>query len=88
MLRNRPPGSVRKRGHAEVRQFAPFELRRPFDESLGEFVNSEPKPLFPKSSVVLCCPGHATSSFICTSIGLTFQESESDVKRDRHSATR
>ena len=58
MLRNRPPGSVRKRGHAEVRQFAPFELRRPFDQSLGGLVDSKPKPLFPKPPVVLCCRGH------------------------------
>ncbi len=52
MLRNRPPGSVRERGHAEIRQLAPFELRRPFDQSLGRFIDAKPKPLFPKPSVV------------------------------------
>jgi hypothetical protein len=60
MLRNRPPGSVRERGHAEICQLAPFELRRPFDQSLGRFIDAKPKPLFPKPSVYLCwrCHGH------------------------------
>ena len=74
MLRNRPPGSVNSA--VMQKSVAPFELRRPFDESLGGFVELRAKPLFPKSSVVLCCRGHATSSFICTSIGLTFKRAD------------
>jgi hypothetical protein len=58
MLRNRPPGCIRERGHAEIRQFAPFELRCPFNQSLGRFVDAKPKPFFPKPSVVLCCYRH------------------------------
>jgi hypothetical protein len=53
MLRNRPPSSFRKRGHAEIRQFAPFELGRSFDQSLGWFVDAKAEPFFPKTSVVL-----------------------------------
>jgi hypothetical protein len=54
VLRNRPPSSFRKRGHAEIRQFAPFELGRSFDQSLGWFVDAKAEPLFPESSVDLC----------------------------------
>ncbi len=54
MRRNRPPGGIRERGHAEIRQFAPFELRRPFDQRLSRFIDAKPKPFFPKPSVDLC----------------------------------
>jgi hypothetical protein len=64
MRRNRPPGSVHERGHAEIRQFAPFELRRPFNQRFGGFVDTKPKPFFPKPSVDLCwhCHGHLQPS--------------------------
>jgi hypothetical protein len=60
MSRNRPPSGIRERGHTEIRQFAPFELRCPFDQSLCWFVDAKPKPFFPKPSVDLCwdCHGH------------------------------
>jgi hypothetical protein len=74
MLRNRPPCSVRERGHAKIRQFAPFELRRPFDQRLSRFIDAKPKPFFPKPSVDLCWHAMVTSSNTCTSIGLTFQD--------------
>jgi hypothetical protein len=73
MRRNRPPSGIRQRAHAEIRQFAPFKLRRPFDQSLGWFVDAKPKPFFPKPSVDLCWHAMATSSNTCTSIGLTFK---------------
>jgi hypothetical protein len=59
MIRNRPPSSFRKRGHAEIRQFSPFELGRSFDQSLGWFVDAKAEPLFPESSVVLFWYRHA-----------------------------
>ncbi len=52
MLRDRPPGSVSQSGHAEIRQLAPFELRRPFDQSLGWFIDAKPKPFFPLPSSI------------------------------------
>jgi hypothetical protein len=58
VLRNRPPGGVRECRHAEIRHLAPFELRRPFDQSLGRLIYPKPKPRFPKPSVGLCCRGH------------------------------
>ena len=58
MFRDRPPGGVRKGSHTEIRQLAPFELRRPLDQSFGRLVDPKPKPLFSKPSVVLCCRGH------------------------------
>jgi len=60
MLRNRPPSGIRERGHAEIRQFAPFELRRPFNQSFGRFVDTKAEPFFPKPSADLCwhCHGH------------------------------
>ncbi len=73
MRRNRPPSSFRKRGHAEIRQFAPFELGRSFDQSLGWFVNAKAEPFFPKPPVVLCWHAMVAPSNTCTSIGLTFQ---------------
>ncbi len=57
MLGDRPPGSVRERGDAEIRQLAPFELRRPFNQRLGRFVDAKAEPFFPKPPVVLCCRG-------------------------------
>ena len=54
MLRNRLSGGIRERGHAEIRQLAPFELRRPFDQRLGRLINAKAKPFFPKPSVDLC----------------------------------
>jgi hypothetical protein len=64
MRRNRPPSGIRQRAHAEIRQFAPFELRRPFDQILGWFVDAKPKPFFPKPSVDLAwnCHGHLQPS--------------------------
>jgi hypothetical protein len=59
MRRNRPPGSVNERGHAEIRQLAPFELRRAFDQSLGRFIDAKAEPFFPKTSVVLFWYRHA-----------------------------
>lgn len=53
MRRNRPPNGIRERGHAEIRQFAPFELRRTFDQSLRRFIDVKAKPFFPKPSVHL-----------------------------------
>jgi hypothetical protein len=63
---NRPLSSFRKRGHAEIRQFAPFELGRSFDQGLGLFVEAKAEPLFPKSSVDLCwcCHDHLTLPFV------------------------
>jgi hypothetical protein len=58
MRRNRPPSGIRERGHTEIRQFAPFELRRPFDQRLGRFVHAKPKPFFPKPSVDLSWDCH------------------------------
>jgi hypothetical protein len=58
MLGDCPSGGVRQRGHAEIGQFAPFELRRSFDQSLGGFIDAKPKPFFPKPSVGFCCHGH------------------------------
>ncbi len=54
MLGDRPPGSVRERGDAEIRQLAPFELRRPFNQGLRRFVDAKAEPFFPKPSVDLC----------------------------------
>ena len=52
MFRDRPPGGVRKGSHTEIRQLAPFELRRPLDQIFCRLVDPTPKPLFSKPSVV------------------------------------
>ena len=53
MLSDRPPGGVGKRGHAKIRELAPFQLRRPLDQSLGWLIYPKPESLFPKLSVAL-----------------------------------
>jgi hypothetical protein len=58
MLSNCPAGSVREGGHAEIRQLAPLELRRPFDQRLGRFVDAKAEPFFPKPSVDLSWDCH------------------------------
>ncbi len=61
VLRDRPAGSVRQGGHAEISQLTPFQLGRPFDQSFGRLVDAKPEPLFPKSPVVFCCLAIGTS---------------------------
>jgi hypothetical protein len=58
MRRDRPPGGIGKRGHTEIRQFAPFELCRPFNQILGRFIDPKPKPFLPKPSVGFYWHGH------------------------------
>lgn len=62
MLRDRPPGGVCERRHAEIRQLASLKLRRPLNEGLGRLVDAKPESLFPKPPVVLCCRGHDISN--------------------------
>ena len=51
----------------------PFELRRPFNQSLSRFVDAKPEPFFSKSPVDFCQHALVTSHDLCTSIGRTFQ---------------
>jgi hypothetical protein len=58
VLRDRPAGSACQGGHAEIGQLAPLELRRPFDQRLGRFVDTKAEPFFPKPSVDLSWDYH------------------------------
>jgi hypothetical protein len=58
MLRDRPPGSVCERRHAEIRQLAPFKPRRALNEGFGGLIDAKPESLFSKTPVALCCRGH------------------------------
>jgi hypothetical protein len=74
MRGNRPPRRVRECGHAEIRQLAAFELRRPFDERLRGFIDPKAEPFFPDAPAELCCHQITTFGSACTSFGLTFQD--------------
>src|SRR5271167_3720981 len=58
MLRDRPPGGVSERRHAEIRQLASLKLRRPLNEGLSGLIDPKPESLFSKPSVEFCCRGH------------------------------
>jgi hypothetical protein len=68
VLRNRPPGGVRECRHAEIRQLAPFELRRPFDQSLGRLIYPKPKPRFRCRRSGFAVVAMVTSGLTCTSV--------------------
>ena len=62
MLRDRPPGGVCERRHAEIRQLAPFKPRRALNEGFGGLIDAKPESLFSKTPVALCCVAMGTSS--------------------------
>jgi len=49
MLRNRPPGGIRERGHAEIRQLASLKARGALNQCLCLLVDAEAKALTPQT---------------------------------------